>query len=111
MEFEVYGPLRSSTGGKRATVAFEGGTVEDALWRFLAEYPRAERYLLTDDEDPAFRPSVRVVRDGERVELDDRLHPDATLALLPAVQGGDGDPGPTRDGGDRRGERVAGATQ
>ncbi|MFC5367252.1 MoaD/ThiS family protein [Salinirubrum litoreum] len=88
MEFEVYGPLRSSTGGKTATVAFEGGTVEEALWCFLDAYPRATQYLLTDDEDPTFRPSVRVVVDGEKVDLDEHLDPDATLTLIPAVQGG-----------------------
>jgi molybdopterin converting factor small subunit len=88
MEFEVYGPLRSSTGGKRATVEFEGGTVEDALWCFLEEYPRARQYLLADDAEPTFRPSVRVVRDGEKVALDDHIEADATLTLIPAVQGG-----------------------
>jgi molybdopterin converting factor small subunit len=90
MEFEVYGPLRSSTGGKTATVDFAGGTVEDALWAFLDEYPRARQYLLADDDDaePTFRPSVRVVRDGTKVALDDRVEADATLTLIPAVQGG-----------------------
>lgn len=92
MEFEVYGPLRSATGGKTATVAFAGGTVEDALRCFLAAYPRAAQYLLTDDHEPTFRPSVRVVQDGERVDLDEHLDPDATLTLVPAVQGGCGDP-------------------
>jgi molybdopterin synthase sulfur carrier subunit len=91
MEFEVYGPLRSSTGGKTATVAFEGGTVEDALWDFLDEYPRAGPYLLTDGTDPTFRPSVRVVQDGESVALDDPIDEDATLSLIPAVQGGSHD--------------------
>jgi molybdopterin converting factor small subunit len=88
MEFEVYGPLRSSTGGKTATVAVTGETVEDALWDFLDEYPRARQYLLTDDDDPTFRPSVRVVQDGERVDLSETVDPDATLTLIPAVQGG-----------------------
>lgn len=92
MEFEVYGPLRSSTGGKTVTVDFDGGTVEEALWRFLDEYPRARQYLLTDDDEPAFRPSVRVVHDGEKAAFDDRLDADATLTLIPAVQGGVGDP-------------------
>jgi molybdopterin synthase sulfur carrier subunit len=90
MEFEVYGPLRSATGGKTATVDFDGGTVEDALWRFLEEYPRARQYLLTDEADPTFRPSVRVVHEGEKVAFDDDLDPDATLTLIPAVQGGAG---------------------
>lgn len=92
MKFEVYGPLRSSTGGKAATVAVAGETVEDALRAFLDEYPRARQYLLTDDDDPTFRPSVRVVQNGEKVDLSDPVDTDATLTLIPAVQGGDGTP-------------------
>jgi molybdopterin converting factor small subunit len=88
MDFEVYGPLRSSTGGKTATVAVTGETVEDALWEFLDEYPRARQYVLTDDDDPTFRPSVRVVQDGEKVDLSETVDHDATLTLIPAVQGG-----------------------
>jgi molybdopterin synthase sulfur carrier subunit len=86
MEVTVYGPLRSATGEKTVTVAFEGGTVAEALDRFVDAYPRARPQVYDDGGE--LRASVRVSCDGERVDADDPCPPDATLALHPAVQGG-----------------------
>lgn len=86
MEVEVYGPLRSATGEKRVEVAFAGGTVADAVAAFAAEYPRARGQLYGDDGE--LRPSVRVLRGGDRVDPATPCGPDDELALFPAVQGG-----------------------
>lgn len=86
MEFIVYGSLRGATGSKETTLAFEGGTVEEALWAFVDAYPRTERQLF--DADGAVRPSVRVQVNGERAALDDDCPADAEVTLFPAMQGG-----------------------
>ena len=85
MEITVYGPLRSATGEKVVIVDFDGGTVAEALDCFVAAYPRARPQLYDDGE---LRASVRVARDGERVDAADPCPPDASLSLHPAVQGG-----------------------
>jgi molybdopterin synthase sulfur carrier subunit len=86
MQVTVYGPLRSATGEKTVDVSFDGGTVADAVAAFADAYPRAGSQLYADDGD--LRPSVRVMRDGERVETDEPCPADADLALFPAMQGG-----------------------
>ncbi|MFB6108478.1 MAG: ubiquitin-like small modifier protein 1 [Haloplanus sp.] len=86
MDVTVFGPLRSATGEKDVTVAFEGGTVADAVAAFVAAYPRARSHLL--DADGAVRPSVRVSVDGERRVLDAPCPGDAELSLMPAMRGG-----------------------
>lgn len=92
METTVYGPLRGTTGEKTVDVPFEGGTVADALARFVDEYPRTKAHLVPDEEreDDDFRihPSVRVLVDGDRVDLDSECPSDASLQLIPAAQGG-----------------------
>ena len=85
MELTVYGPLRSATGGKRVKIEADG-TVEDVLEALFAEFPRAESHLL--DEEGALRPSVRVVQDGESLNLEDTCSPDAPLKVFPAMRGG-----------------------
>ncbi|WP_436347242.1 ubiquitin-like small modifier protein 1 [Natronorubrum sp. FCH18a] len=85
MEITVYGPLRSATGTKTVSLAFEGSTVADAVDEFANAYPRAAQYLYDDGD---LRPSVRVSVDGERAGLEDPVSDDASLALVPAVQGG-----------------------
>lgn len=84
MQITVYGPLRSATGGKTVELAFDGGTVRDALSAFVREYPRAKSQLYDD----GLRSSVRVSVDGERVDLDDTCPADAELTVFPAVRGG-----------------------
>lgn len=86
MDVTVYGPLRSATGEKSVTMAFDGGTVGDALAAFVDAYPRAESYLYATDG--TLRSSVRVLLDGTRAKLDDECPADATLTVFPAVQGG-----------------------
>ena len=86
MQITVYGPLRSATGEKTVSVAFDGGTVEDALVAFVESYPRARSRLYTDDG--RIRSSARVSVNGERVDLDADCPPDADVAVFPAVQGG-----------------------
>lgn len=86
MDVTVYGPLRSATGGKQVRVEFDGGAVEEALDAFTAAYPRAEGHLYTDCGELA--PSVRLLVDGESVELDDECPPGATLTVHPAMRGG-----------------------
>lgn len=86
MDVTVYGQLRAATGSK--TVHLEGDveTVGEAVDRFLDAYPRAERHIL--DENVEVRPSVRIMLDGERVDLESECPPDASLQLFPAMQGG-----------------------
>ena len=81
----MYGPLRSATGEKTVSLEFTGETVADAIETFVDAYPRAEPQLYDGD---ALRPSVRVTVDGERAALEDPISDDASLTLLPAVQGG-----------------------
>lgn len=92
METTVYGPLRGTTGEKTVDVPFDGGTVADALARFVDEYPRTKAHLVSEaereDDDIRVRPSVRVLLDGDRVDLDAECPPDASLQLIPAAQGG-----------------------
>lgn len=86
MKLTVYGPLRSATGEKTVKVAFDGGTVADALRAFVEAYPRVSGQLF--DDDGSIRGSVRVTCDGDRVAADDECPPDASLTVHPAVQGG-----------------------
>ncbi|WP_226481268.1 MoaD/ThiS family protein [Natrinema amylolyticum] len=81
----VYGPLRSATGGKTVTLEWAGGTVADALAAIVEAYPRAEPHLFDGD---AVRSSVRVSIDGERAGLERAVPDDASLTVVPAVQGG-----------------------
>ncbi|QLK25937.1 MoaD/ThiS family protein [Natrinema zhouii] len=84
-EVTVYGLLRSATGDETVTLEWPGGTVTDAVAALVDAYPRAESYLYDGDE---LRASVRVSMDGERTALEDRVPADASLTLMPAVQGG-----------------------
>ncbi|ELY42801.1 ubiquitin-like small modifier protein 1 [Natronorubrum tibetense] len=86
MEITVYGPLRSATGEKTVSLEFDGDTVVDAIDEFANAYPRAVQYLYDDGTE--LRPSVRVSVDGERARLEEPVSDDASLALVPAVQGG-----------------------
>ena len=86
MRVTVFGPLRSATGEKTVELDFAGGTVADAVAAFADAYPRARSQLYDADGD--LRPSVRVTRNGDRVEADDECPPDAELSVVPAVQGG-----------------------
>ena len=85
MEITVYGPLRSATGEKTVSLDFGGDTVADAVDEFADTYPRAAQYLYDGDE---LRSSVRVSVDSERAVLEDPVSNDASLSLMPAVQGG-----------------------
>ena len=85
MEITVYGPLRAATGQKTVRLEFAGSTVGDALAAFVDAYPRAEQYLYDGE---TVRSSVRVTVDGERAALEDPVSGDASLTLMPAVQGG-----------------------
>lgn len=85
MRVTVYGPLRGATGSKAVTVAFGGGTVAEAVAAFVDAYPRASGELY---DDGTLRPSVRVTRDGERVDPDDPCPPDADITIVPAMRGG-----------------------
>ncbi len=86
MHVTVYGPLRSATGEKSLSLAFDGGTVEEALTAFVKDYPRVKTQLYTSDGQ--LRASVRLSVNGERVDLDDHCPADAELTVFPAVQGG-----------------------
>lgn len=86
MEVTVYGPLRGATGEKTVSVAFDGGTVEEALAAFVESYPGAESQLYTDDG--RLQISARLSVNGDRVGLDDSCPADAELTVFPAVQGG-----------------------
>ncbi|QLG50937.1 MoaD/ThiS family protein [Natrinema halophilum] len=81
----VFGPLRSATGGKTISLEWSGGTVADAIAALVDAYPRAESHLYADDE---IRPSVRVSVDGDRAGFADRVPEDASLMVVPAIQGG-----------------------
>lgn len=86
MEVVVYGPLRSATGTKRVELDFGGGTVAEALEAFVEAHPRAATHLYDDAGELA--PSVRLVRDGDRVDLDEACEPTDELGLFPAMRGG-----------------------
>lgn len=86
MQLTVYGPLRSATGEKTVQVDADGETVRDILDALIVAYPRAEPHLT--DEAGALRPSVRVVVDGERVDLDDVVGDDESMQVFPAMRGG-----------------------
>lgn len=86
MDIRVYGPLRSATGEKTVTLDVAPETVGDVVDAFVEQYPRLRSQLYTDDG--ALRPSVRVMRDDERVDVDAPCSADASLALFPAMQGG-----------------------
>lgn len=87
MELTVYGPLRSATGEQTVQLAVgESETVGEVITAFLETYPRAETQLL--DEQGNFRPSVRVMQDGESLDFDDGCDPDKELKLFPAMRGG-----------------------
>ncbi|ELZ15270.1 sulfur carrier protein ThiS [Haloterrigena salina JCM 13891] len=88
MEITVYGPVRSATGAKTVSFEFDGGTVADAVAAFVDAYPRAEAHLYDGDDHDELRSSVRVTVDGERATMADRVPADASLTLMPAVQGG-----------------------
>ena len=81
----VYGPLRSATGAKTVTLEWTGETVADAIAAFVDAYPRADPYLYDDDR---LRPSVRVSLEGERADFVTRVPEEASLTVVPAVQGG-----------------------
>ncbi|GAB3020823.1 MoaD/ThiS family protein [Natronobiforma cellulositropha] len=85
MELTVYGPVRDATGEKVVEVAFEGGSVEDALETFVETYPDAESQVFDGDDLAA---NVRVTLEGERVGLDDACPADGSLTIFPAIHGG-----------------------
>jgi molybdopterin synthase sulfur carrier subunit len=95
MDVTVYGELRAATGEKTVELAGPVETVRDALDRFVDKYPRARSQLF--DEDGKVRPSVRVMCDGERVDLGAECPPEAGLQLFPAMQGGHADGTARRD--------------
>jgi len=86
MQVTVFGPLRSATGQKTVEVNVDPRTVRDVLDAFVEEYPRVRSQLYTADN--AIRPSVRVMIDSQKVELDDPCPARSTVALFPAMQGG-----------------------
>lgn len=86
MEVTVYGQLRAATGETSVRVDGDVETVDEVLERFLEAYPRANQHVL--DEDGELRPSVRILLDGERVDLESDCPPDAELQLFPAMEGG-----------------------
>ena len=94
MDVTVYGQLRAVTGEKTVHIGGDVETVDEALNRFLEAYPRAEGHVLDEAGEP--RPSVRILLDGERVDLDSDCPPDASLQLFPAMEGGC--PGSSRSG-------------
>jgi molybdopterin converting factor small subunit len=88
MDVTVYGGLRAATGEKTVELTADVETIGEALDRFVDAYPRARSQLF--DEDGEIRPSVRVMCNGERVELEAECPSGASLQLFPAMQGGRG---------------------
>lgn len=86
VKFDVVGPLRSATREPRVEVDVDGGTVADALSAFVEAYPHAASQLY--DDGGRLRPSVRVSRDGTRLDPEDPCSNDDTLTLVPAMRGG-----------------------
>jgi molybdopterin synthase sulfur carrier subunit len=85
MEVTVYGPLRGATGEKTVTVAFEGGTVADALDALVSAYPRAKQHLY---DDGTLSASARISVNGDTADPDDDCPPDADVSIHPPMQGG-----------------------
>lgn len=86
MRVTVYGPLRSATGEKTVSLAFDGGSVREALDAFVEKYPRAKTQLYGDDG--SLQSSARISVNGERVDVNDGCPSDAELTVFPPVQGG-----------------------
>ncbi|EMA24376.1 ubiquitin-like small modifier protein 1 [Haloarcula argentinensis] len=86
MDVTVYGPLRAATEAKTVEVTVDGDTVGAVITAFVDAYPRAESQLV--DEGGDLRPSVRVMVDGDSADRDERVPPDATIELFPAMRGG-----------------------
>jgi sulfur-carrier protein len=86
MRVTVYGPLRSATGEKTVSLAFDGGSVKEALAAFVERYPRAEAQLY--DDGGRLRSSARISVNGERAGVNDACPGDAELTVFPPVQGG-----------------------
>jgi molybdopterin converting factor small subunit len=86
MELTVYGELRAATDEKTVELDADPETVGDAIAVFVEAYPRARSRLLDDEGE--VRASVRVILDGENVDLDAACPDDAELQLFPAMQGG-----------------------
>lgn len=88
----LYGPLRGVTGTKTVDVSLEadgpgqGGepVLRDVVWAFVEAYPRSRDQLLTDEGE--VRPSVRLLCDGERRDLDEPVTGD--VGVVPAMRGG-----------------------
>lgn len=85
MELTTYGTVREAVEEKTVAVAFDGGTVEEALAAFVAAHPEAEAVLYDGVE---LRSSVRVTVDGEHAALDDDCPADAEVTIFPAIHGG-----------------------
>ena len=86
MEIQVYGQLRSVTGGKTVTLSPTEQTVGGLVAALRESYPKIDSHLV--DCDGALRPSVRVVVNGEKATIDTVCPSDADVKLFPAMQGG-----------------------
>lgn len=89
MDVTVYGDLRAATGEKTVVLEADSETIGEALDRFVEAYPRARSRIF--DAEGEIRPSVRVMLDGERVDLDSECPQQAHIQLFPAMQGGKGE--------------------
>ncbi len=91
----IPGPLRRLAQGQR-TVQVEARTVGEALQALQARFPDLGQRLF--DEQGRLKPFVNVYVNGEDVRflqgLDTPLEAGATLALVPAMSGGDETPAP-----------------
>ncbi|KAB7513957.1 MoaD/ThiS family protein [Halosegnis rubeus] len=86
MEIQVYGQLRSVTGGKMVTLSPAEHTVRGVVTALRESYPKIDAHLI--DCEGALRPSVRVVVNGEKATMDTDCPADADVKLFPAMQGG-----------------------
>ena len=82
----VYGPPLAAVDGKRTATEVEGDTVADVLDAFVETYPVSADQLYAEDGD--LRPSVRMMPDGEPIQLADPRPDGGELALFPAMRGG-----------------------
>ena len=81
-------PLRAYTGNE-ATVAVDGGTVNEALNNLVSQYPDLEQHLF---KDGTLRSFVNVFIGEEDISfldgVDTTIDTDESLRIIPSIAGG-----------------------
>ncbi|MFC6835506.1 ubiquitin-like small modifier protein 1 [Halomarina ordinaria] len=88
VELRLFATFRERVGERTLDRAVAPGTtVRDLLAALEADYPALDGELLDGEGTP---PSVAVLHDGKRADLDAELTPDDRVSICPPVTGGNG---------------------